>query len=129
MSLSITNYAALNTARTNLATVPQAVRDDVKALGKALRSDDLASAREAYVDLVKQAPEGSSFQPGSPFAELGKALAKGDVEAAKTSFSAMIQAKLGGATTDPVKPEAPISLAPTVSSTGGSAGGTLNAVA
>lgn len=131
MSLSITNAASpLTTVRSQLANVPQAVKDDVKALGKALRDGDVTAARQAYVDLAKQAPEGATLQPGSPFATLGKALATGDVAAAKTAFSNLVRGQIDKpATTDPVKPEQPVSLPPTVSSTGGSAGGTLNAVA
>jgi len=135
MSLSITNTtSALNSARTNLANVPQGVKDDVKALAKALRSGDLPAARQAYVDLAKQAPEGATLQPGSAFATLGKALAGGDVAAAKTAFASLLRGQIDKpadkpATTDPVKPEPPVSLPPTVSSTGGSAGSTLNAVA
>lgn len=127
MTLSITGTGgAAQTARTNLA-VPAPVREDVKALGKALRGDDLPAARAAYVDLVKQAPEGAQFQPGSPFAELGKALVQGDMDTAKAAFAAALRGAAGQS--PPIKVEPAISLAPTVSSTGGSAGGTLNAVA
>ena len=131
MSLSITSsMTALSAARTNLAGVPQGVRDGVKALGQALRAEDLPAAREAYVSLVKQAPEGASFQPGSAFADLGKALVKGDVDGAKTAFTGMVKAQLGRPSTIPVQPpQVPAAQQPVVSSTGGSAGGTLNAVA
>lgn len=132
MNLSITNSnaaSALNSARTRMAAVPQAVKDDVKALGQALRADDLQAARGAFVELAKQAPEGATLQPGSPFAELGKSLAQGDVAAAKTAFASMVRSQIEKPSTGPIKPEQPISLPPTVSSTGGSAGGTLNAVA
>lgn len=128
MTLSITGTgAAAPAARTIVAAAPAAVREDVKALGKALRGGDLPAARAAYVDLVKQAPEDAQLQPGSPFAALGKALAKGDMDAAKTAFAAALRGAAGQS--PPIKVDAPISLAPTVSSTGGSAGGTLNAVA
>lgn len=103
----------------------QAVRD----LGKSLRAGDLDAAREAYVDIIRNAPEGATWQKDSGFAQIGKALVQGDLEGAKTAFADTIKGKIGlPAGQDPGTPpsEPPV---PVPSSTGGASGSLLNVVA
>lgn len=127
--IATTSATAFGTARSSAAAaaIPAAARDDAKQLAQALRAGDLPAAREAYVSLAQQAPDGTTLQPGSPFAQLGKALAQGDIDAAKTAFGDMLRGAAGRTppqppSTGPIRPE------PSTSSTGGTAGGTLNVV-
>jgi hypothetical protein len=123
MSLSV--QGASSAAVATPAVVSPAPRDAFKPLAQALRAGDLTAARSAYADIVKQAPEGATFKPGSPFAEMGKALLQGDVDAAKVDFRAMVK----GALTQPPIVSPPPAPAPVSSSTGGVAGSLLNTVA
>jgi hypothetical protein len=130
MNLSISSAAAAaSTTRIGQAAVPQPMKESVKALGKALQGGDLTAARGAYVNLLKQAPGGATMTPGSPLANLGKALAQGDIDAAKAAFASLLRNPVGPAQSPPIRPELSMSLAPTVSSNGGSAGSLLDAVA
>lgn len=76
-------------ASTQAAT--SAVGQAVKDLGKALRADDLEAAKQAYVQIIKSAPEGASWNPGSPIAQLGRALHGGDIAAAKDVMRSALQ--------------------------------------
>lgn len=93
MSLSVLGarpHAAVQS--TPLSPQREAFRD----LGRALRSDDLQAAREAYKAIVAAAPEGASFPRDTPFADLGKSLVRGDMAAAKDAFRAMLREQRGG---------------------------------
>jgi len=110
------------------------VGQSAKALGKALRTDDLDAARTAYVQLAKALPRDQQTSAGAPFVEMGKALARGDMEAAQTAFRSMLRGAAGSRNDIP-SPQ-PVALpmettggTPKPSSTGGQAGGLLNAVA
>jgi len=122
MSLSVSN--SLSTSGLQAQAQPSPERQAFVDLAKSLRTGDLSAARQAYADVIRNAPEGASFKPGSSFAEVGKALLKGDVPAAQEAFQTMLRGASGkgGGT-------APQASTAVVSSTGGTAGSLLNAVA
>jgi hypothetical protein len=131
MNMSVKNGIA-NPISAMPVRAPSAERQDFRALGKALKSGDMSAAKVAYAEVVKDAPEGASVTPGSPFVQLGAALRSGDADAAKAAFSAMIKdarANHGGGALPPPAISLPPTLAPVASTTGGTAGGTLNEVA
>lgn len=97
----------------------------MKQLTSALRSGDIDTAKQAYVNLVKNAPEGKTWDPDSDFAALGKALKSGDVDAAKQAFAQMVQDARGKGGDQPPS-TMPVPSPLSTSSTGGVAGSTLN---
>jgi hypothetical protein len=125
MSISIGGAAATGAAMTAGTERGQRLAT-VKQLSQALSQGDLDGAKQAYVTMARNAPDGATWNPDGPFAHLGKALRAGDVEAAQTAFTEMVQAardKSPGT----VPPPSTIPVPPVVSSTtGGVAGGTLN---
>ena len=122
MSLMVTHSLSASALQPQAAKSPE--RQAFVDLAKSLRAGDLSAARDAYADVIRNAPEGARFKPGSPFAEVGKALLKGDVSAAQEAFQTMLRGAIGkGGGTAP-QPSVPVA-----SSTGGTAGGLLNAVA
>jgi hypothetical protein len=97
-----------------------------RQLNSALQSGDLPAARAAYGAMIKNAPDGVTWNPDSAFASLGKALVSGDMSAAQSAFQTMVDNAKSRITGQP-----PVSLPPetppvAVSSTGGVAGSTLN---
>ncbi|MBI3154251.1 MAG: hypothetical protein HYZ20_02480 [Burkholderiales bacterium] len=86
---SITREPLQSTASTQAAT--SAMGQAVKDLAKALRADDLETAKKAYVQVIKSAPEGASWNAGSPIAQLGRALHGGDIAAAKDVMRSAFQ--------------------------------------
>lgn len=129
MSMSI-GGASASTAATQACAPERGQRlGAMKQLSQALEQGDVGAAKQAYVSLVRNAPEGATWDPSSHFAELGKALRGGDVPGAQAAFAGMVQNvrdQLPGTpppqNTLPVPPVA-------ISSTGGAAGGTLNVTA
>jgi hypothetical protein len=114
------------------------VGQSAKALGKALRTDDLDAARAAYVQLAKALPKDQPTGAGAPFVELGKALAHGDMGAAQAAFRGMLKGMFKGAMDRRDDVPAPLPVprpsevaggSPKPSSTGGQAGSMLDAVA
>jgi hypothetical protein len=101
---------------------PPPEREAARAMAKSLRAGDLDGAREAYTGMVRNRPEGATWQPGSPFAELGKAIVKGDLEGARTAFASMLKVR-----TEPVPVDIPTAGGP--SPTGGDTGSSLHIVA
>lgn len=101
-------------------------RQALKDLGAALRSEDLDGARQAYVQVIRNAPEGATWNPDGAFAEVGRALKAGNIEAAREAAKAGLQALRPDAA--PVNPGVP-GPATAVSTTGGTAGTLLNVVA
>lgn len=101
-------------------------RQAVKDLAVSLRSGDVDAAKQAYVQLVKSAPDGASWNPESNFAELGRALKAGDLAAAKEAAKGAWQDFRSA--TPPVTPGVPEPAA-APSTTGGTAGTLLNVVA
>jgi hypothetical protein len=125
MSISIGGAAA-----TGVVTTPGADRGQrlatVKQLSQALSQGDLEGAKQAYVSMARNAPDGATWNPDGPFAQLGKALRAGDVDAAQGAFTEMVQAARDRSP-GTVPPPSTIPVPPVVSSTtGGIAGGTLN---
>jgi len=81
-------------------------------LGKSLRKGDLEGAKQAYADILKNPPQGASWDPNSAFAQLGKSLATGDVDGAKAIAadaikSAREQRHAGSVTGGPIINEDP----------------------
>lgn len=101
-------------------------RQAVKDLAASLQAGDLGAAKQAYVQLVKNAPDGATWNPESAFAQLGRALKAGDLAAAKEAAKAAWQDFRQA--TPPVIPGVP-EPAPAPSTTGGTAGTLLNVVA
>lgn len=107
-----------------------AIPDNVRQLGKSLRNDDIQGAKQAFADIVRNAPEGASWPKGSAFAELGRALVAGDVPAAKQAFGDALRSRL-----DTVRPpggpvEPPLNKTTSAPAAGGGmAGGTIYVVA
>jgi hypothetical protein len=93
-----------------------------RQLGNALKQGDVDGAKQAYASIVKNAPDGATWNPGSPFAALGKSLMSGDVQGAQAAMQQMVQNARDRheTSTDPVP--TPV----TASSTGGIAGSTLS---
>lgn len=104
MSLSAIGVRPPANLQATSATPPSPQREAWSDLRRALRTDDLPAARQAYVSLIKNAPQGATFPRDSNFAELGKALAGGDVGAAKEAFRAMQLARWSGAPPAPLPP-------------------------
>jgi len=105
---------------------PPPRREAFAQLAQSLKAGDLDGAKQAYASLVRGAPDGATWNPNAPYAELGRALASGDVDAAKTAFVDMMKAQVNRH--DGIAPTPPV-VAPTASSTGGTAGGLLNVTA
>jgi len=102
-----------------------------RQLAQALKAGDIDSAKEAYASMVRNAPDGATWNPDSPFAELGRKLLAGDVEGAKSVLTSMVKDRIQHHERDaPVTPPVmPPVTAPTTSSTGGTAGGLLSVTA
>lgn len=102
-------------------------RQAVKDLTVALKNEDLAAARTAYAQMIKSAPEGTTWNTSGPVADVGRALVQGDVAAAKEIAKTALQGLKPERPTNttPGEPPAPVS----VSTTGGTAGTLLNVVA
>jgi DNA-binding FadR family transcriptional regulator len=96
-----------------------------RQMTSALRNGDLDTARQAYASLVKNAPEGKTWDKDSDFAALGRALKSGDVDAAKQAITQMVRDARGGAH-DGEPGTMPVPAPVNTSSTGGVAGGTLS---
>ena len=128
MSLSV-NTGAMQPITAQPTRAPTAEGQAFRSLAKSLRAGDVDAAKAAYVDVIKNAPEGATLERGSPFAQLGKALHQGDVEAAKVAFADMLKTARGQVPpiASPIVP--PAILVAGASTTGGIAGSTLNEVA
>lgn len=122
MSVSIGGVSAsqLSPAAPTPGKYPEAAA--FRQLNTALKQGDLDGAKQAYASIVKNAPDGATWNPDGPFASLGRSLRAGDVQGAQAAMQQMVQnardRREGG--TDPVP--APV----TASSTGGIAGSTLS---
>lgn len=97
-------------------------------LTKAIRTGDLDGAKQAYKNIVKDAPEGATWPKDSAFAELGKALAKGDIAGAKTILVDAVKAARG-VTTQPAPAAETQGGDAATTAAGGSVGTNLNLVA
>lgn len=105
MSLSITHTGMTTisgASRPPISPERQAFRD----LAKSLRAGDLDGAKQAYVSMIRNAPEGATWNPNSGFAAVGKALMSGDMAAAKDAFAAAVKLRTDGVVseTDPTTP-------------------------
>lgn len=117
----ISNVSFASDAAARLAN-PGPLRQANRDLMQALRGDDLAAARQAYDTLAQAIPESHPMKAGSPFARLGEALAAGDMGAAKGAYADIFRSRADRTTRPPEPP-------PVTSTTGGTAGTLLNAVA
>lgn len=97
MSLSALGLRSAAGLQPTAAPVPSPQREAWNDLRRALRTDDLDAARQAYVSVIKSAPDGATFPRGSAFADLGKALTRGDVGTAKEAFKAVVRDHFTGA--------------------------------
>ena len=102
-------------------------RDAIKTFAQTLKSGDLDGAKQAYAAIVRNAPDGATWNSQSPFAQLGRQLVAGDVSGAQSTFAEMIKGQIQHH--DRSAPVDPPVTPPTGSSTGGTAGGLLNVVA
>lgn len=89
--MQISNSTSFAAASATAARPQQEQRSDFKNLRQALRAGDLDAAKKAYGAIVRNAPDGATWKPGSPFAQVGKALATGDMAAAKSAYAAMVK--------------------------------------
>jgi hypothetical protein len=64
---------------------------NIHQLSKAVRTGDLDDAKQAYMNIIKDAPPGATWNPDSAFAQLGKALKQGDLASAKTIIVQAVQ--------------------------------------
>ncbi|HUG24127.1 hypothetical protein [Piscinibacter sp.] len=128
MGMTINNSLSSASAATSSGGVggPPPRREAFAQLAQSLKAGDLDGAKQAYATLVRAAPEGATWNPDAPYAELGRALVGGDVAAAKTAFADMMKAQVNRH--DGITPTPPV-VAPTASSSGGTAGGLLNVTA
>lgn len=128
MSLSV-NTSAMQPITAQPARAPTAEGQAFRSLAKSLRAGDVEAAKTAYVDVIRNAPEGATLERGSPFVQIGKALHQGDVDGAKVAFADMLKTARGQLppVASPIVP--PDILVAGASTTGGIAGGTLNEVA
>lgn len=94
-------------------------------LTKAVRTGDLEGAKQAYANIIKDAPEGATWPADSAFASLGKALATGHIGAAKAVLADAVR-DARAQTTQPIKSAETMNsgAAPT-----GGVGSTINLVA
>ena len=123
MSINSSLSSASAAASSGVVSGPPSRREAFAQLAQSLKAGDLDSAKQAYATLIRAAPEGATWNPDAPYAELGRALAGGDVAAAKTAFVDMLKAQVNRH--DGIAPTPPV-VAPTASSTGGTAGGLLS---
>ncbi|MBS0445522.1 MAG: hypothetical protein JSR59_06180 [Proteobacteria bacterium] len=122
---SLANSSVISPQRADSAATRIANRRDGYAqMAEAMQSGDLDAAKSAFATVVRNAPPGATMQPGGPMAQLGKALASGDLSAAQSTWSTIVQ-------NHQTQPAMPISNPTTqvASSTGGTAGATLNVTA
>jgi hypothetical protein len=109
------------------------MREAAKDLSKALSGDDLSGARQAYVAVIKAAPEGAQWNPDGAFAQMGRALVQGNLPAAQeVAKGAMNDLRERLAVRPPAVqpvPAPPVETKAVPSSTGGLAGGRLDVVA
>jgi hypothetical protein len=125
-TISTQPSAFVDRSALNLPAGNPAGRQAMKDLTQALKTEDLGAARQAFVQVLKNAPEGATWKPDSGLAEVGRALLAGDVVAAKEAGKAALQGlKPQQPPATPGEPEPP--KAP--STTGGTAGTLLNVVA
>jgi len=113
-----------------------AKRHPVKALAESLKADDLAGAKRAYVQIIRQAPPDAAWNPDSPLAAIGRALRDGDLPAAsKAAQAAWVELRAAHGPAQPVTPDpwptTPSSPAPVTerTNTDGAVGTRLNVVA
>jgi hypothetical protein len=122
MSISRTgSMAALSASSTPV--MPE--RAAFHQLAKSLRSGDLDAAKQAYASVIKNAPEGATWNGNSQFAQIGRDLIAGDVGAAQSSFRSMVKSNLTPATDTPPTDGTPISTVPA----GGVSGTSVDLVA
>jgi hypothetical protein len=121
MSMSIGGLAATPSSASSTAVPKRPELAALRQLGASLEQGDLEGAKQAYASVVKNAPDGATWNPDSPFASLGKALQAGDLQGAQSAMQQMVQAARDRhqGSTGPVPPV-------TASSTGGVAGSTLS---
>jgi len=109
------------------------MREATRDLAVALRNNDLAGAREAFVAVVKAAPDTAQWDPDSSVAAVGRALLKGDLPAAQEAAKAgLVALREQGRPETPEPRPAPgpqPGPQPGPSSTGGLAGSTISLVA
>jgi hypothetical protein len=104
MNLAAVGACSAASLQPTAASVPLAQREAWNDLRRALRTDDLSAAGDAYASIIKNAPEGATFPRGSAFADLGKALIAGDSGAAKEAFRTMQLARLNSIPSEPLPP-------------------------
>lgn len=102
MSISISSMTTISAVASRPPITPE--RQAFRDLAKALNSGDIDGAKQAYGAMIKNAPEGATWNPDAAFAQLGKALKSGDIIGAKTAFASMVRSRLDGGTEQPAPP-------------------------
>ena len=102
----------------------------MRQLTQALRNDDLEGARKAWVEVVRNAPDGATMPKDGAFAEVGRALLAGDMAEAKHVATEFLRERIHGVR-PPGQPVTPpvTDRGPTPAAAGGMAGGTIDLIA
>ena len=104
MSMSISSASGASFIATPSGANTSPERQAFGQLTKALKADDMEGAKTAFKSMVKNAPDGATWNPDSAFAQLGKAIQSGDVNAAKTAYVSMVKSRGEHAPVETVKP-------------------------
>ncbi len=83
MAIHMNTQVGIVSAADTMPATQGGTRDTMRALGKALRQDDLAAAQQAWSTLSEKLPRVVTQRPDSALAGMGQALAEGDIGAAK----------------------------------------------
>ncbi len=95
MAMSVSSVSSSAPFQTNGVRPSRKRRQEFEALGKALKSGDLAGAKKAFAALTGGSGSSTSAagatQDNSPFAQLAQALQSGNLQAAQQAFAGMVQ--------------------------------------
>ncbi|MBC7482576.1 MAG: hypothetical protein H7337_11915 [Rhizobacter sp.] len=104
MSMSISSASRASFIATSSGATQSRERHAFGQLTKALKAEDLEGAKTAFKSMVKNAPDGATWNPDSAFAQLGKAIQSGDIDAAKSAYVSMVKSRGERPPVETVKP-------------------------
>jgi TolA-binding protein len=93
MSMSISSASGASSIAAPRGATQSPERQAFGQLTKAIKAGDLEGAKTAFESMVKNAPDGASWNPDSAFAQLGKAIQSGNVDAAKSAYMSMVKSR------------------------------------